>query len=94
MSVMLRSCLVAFMLSWKIKIVHASWHRDKTWPTGSLAPSSDDVLAVDELEAVSGLMPSHIPLTGQSSGATTPWLVIDTTEVKLDDDDNAGIPAH
>lgn len=28
----------------KIKIVHAAWLRDNTWPLGAVAPEPDDIL--------------------------------------------------
>lgn len=28
----------------KIKIIHAAWLRDRTWPAGAVAPEPDDVL--------------------------------------------------
>ena len=32
----------------KVKIVHAAWARDNTWPPGAVAPESDDILLDNE----------------------------------------------
>lgn len=31
----------------KVKIVHAAWLRDRTWPVGMEAPDSDEILNDD-----------------------------------------------
>lgn len=52
----------------KIKIVHAAWLRDDTWPSGALAPESDDILLDDENSADLPLLypPLSTPTTEQS----------------------------
>ncbi|GLB33974.1 hypothetical protein LshimejAT787_0108580 [Lyophyllum shimeji] len=53
-----------------VKVIHAAWLRDGTWPAGAVAPEPDDVLP-DDL-STSLVDPS---ITGQSSAVTAPWMV-------------------
>ncbi|KAK7061910.1 hypothetical protein R3P38DRAFT_3251280 [Favolaschia claudopus] len=54
----------------KIKIVHLSWMRDQTWPSGEVAPEPDDEL-VEPPPA-----PIIQPTSATSSGISTPWTLV------------------
>jgi hypothetical protein len=69
-----------FMHVVKIKIVHAAWLRDDTWPTGAAVPESDDILLENES------LPQPYP-PECSSGVTPPWLAVNLDDVKLDDEE-------
>jgi hypothetical protein len=68
----LTSSLRILFHSIKVKIIHASWVRDKTWPVGMQAPESDEEqqpedpsppLVVDTLSApVSSSQPAPFPI--------------------------------
>ncbi|KAJ6539512.1 hypothetical protein B0H19DRAFT_1078574 [Mycena capillaripes] len=53
-----------------IKIIHAAWLRDQTWPAGTAAPEPDDELPV--------LPPAPLlqPTSATSSGISTPWTLV------------------
>ncbi|KAK7054218.1 hypothetical protein R3P38DRAFT_3343690 [Favolaschia claudopus] len=53
-----------------IKIVHLSWMRDQTWPSGEVAPEPDDEL-VEPPPA-----PIIQPTSATSSGISTPWTLV------------------
>jgi hypothetical protein len=73
--------LAAFILVVKIKIVHAAWVHDGTWPAGAMAPDSDDILLDNEESPFE-------PLQSCSSGVTAPWLAINRGDVKLDSEES------
>lgn len=62
----------------KIKVTHAAWIRDQTWPMGAIAPEPDDMLLDDETSATIAQTPSPLQtsMTEYSSGAATPWVVV------------------
>jgi hypothetical protein len=72
----------------KIKIVHAAWLRDDTWPPGGVAPEPDDE-APDSDEMILDNKPPpkfsepypslSAPLTECSSSVTTPRLTSTAT---------------
>lgn len=65
----------------KIKIVHASWLQDGTWPAGMEAPSSDDQTERQGTSGSTSDPPEHIqPIRSISStdiveSRTSPWMV-------------------
>ncbi|KAF5387726.1 hypothetical protein D9615_000552 [Tricholomella constricta] len=56
-----------------IRVIHAAWVRDDTWPAGAVAPEPDDVLP--------GTPPAPL-ISEYSSGATTPWLASNHGDVE------------
>jgi hypothetical protein len=54
----------------QIKIIHAAWLRDQTWPAGAIAPEPDDEMP--------DLPPAPIiqPASATSSGISTPWTLV------------------
>ncbi|RDB22551.1 hypothetical protein Hypma_010013 [Hypsizygus marmoreus] len=67
-----------------IKILHAAWLRDDTWPVGAVAPEPDDALPDEQLTPP--VPPLYSPsLTEYSSGVTTPWMVVDRNEMDKND---------
>ena len=77
-----------------MKVVHAAWLRDNTWPAGAVAPEPDDILLDDEppLELPLTALTLRTPLTEQSSGVTTPWMVVNGQDIKLDEEENTTDP--
>ncbi|KAJ7240308.1 hypothetical protein B0H12DRAFT_1134857 [Mycena haematopus] len=57
-----------------IKIIHAAWLRDQTWPAGEAAPEPDDEMLPPE----SPLPPAPViqPASATSSGISTPWTLV------------------
>ncbi|KAF9464380.1 hypothetical protein BDZ94DRAFT_1161945 [Collybia nuda] len=56
-----------------IKVTHAAWIRDQTWPMGAVAPEPDDILFDDETSATIAQTPSlQASMTEYSSGAGYP----------------------
>ncbi|KAF7292291.1 hypothetical protein HMN09_01212700 [Mycena chlorophos] len=49
-----------------VKIVHAAWVRDQTWPAGAVV--QDD----DELDVLPPPAPKLVPISAPSSGISTP----------------------
>jgi hypothetical protein len=79
----------------KIKVTHAAWIRDQTWPMGAVAPEPDDILFDDETPSTTVQEPSpvQISMTEYSSGAATPWLVVNGNDGKPDSDESASAMA-
>jgi hypothetical protein len=70
----------------KIKIVHAAWLRDNTWPPGAVAPDPDDILLDNEpaSEPLQSYPPLSTPATEYSSGVTTPWMAVNREDAKME----------
>lgn len=75
----------------KIKVTHAAWIRDQTWPMGAVAPEPDDILFDGETPSTTAQEPSPVQtsMTEYSSGAATPWVVVNGNDGKPDNDDSA-----
>ena len=54
----------------KIKIVHAAWIRDHTWPVGLEAPEPDDVAPPGD-DTVSDLQLNSLQFEGSSIGSAS-----------------------
>ncbi|KAJ6515706.1 hypothetical protein C8R45DRAFT_1205919, partial [Mycena sanguinolenta] len=61
-----------------IKIIHASWLRDDTWPANQVAPEPDDELPPELLVSELPLPPAPViqPASATSSGISTPWTLV------------------
>ncbi|KAF7355471.1 hypothetical protein MSAN_01463900 [Mycena sanguinolenta] len=69
----------AVMVNWvQIKIIHASWLRDETWPANQVAPEPDDELPPELLVSELPLPPAPViqPTSATSSGISTPWTLV------------------
>jgi len=86
-----------------IKIVHAAWLRDDTWPPGGVAPEPDDVAPDSDdmlLDNEPPPKPSQfypplsVPITEGSSSVTTPWLTVNRDDGKLDEDSVSGMASR
>jgi len=75
----------------KIKIVHAAWFRDHTWPADAVAPEPDDILLDNEpsVEPAQSYLSLSTSWTEHLSGVTTPCLTVNRDDVKLDDEQSA-----
>ncbi|KAJ7068458.1 hypothetical protein C8F01DRAFT_1118253 [Mycena amicta] len=52
-----------------VKLVHAAWIRDNTWPAGAIVPEDDEL---DPPPA-----PILMPTSAPSSGISTPWTPVE-----------------
>ncbi|KAF8897708.1 hypothetical protein BD779DRAFT_1667638 [Infundibulicybe gibba] len=76
----------------QIKIIHAAWIHDDTWPVGTVVPDSDDTLP-----SVPPVLAQFYPIitaaTDQTSGASTPWAVMHRSDGMLEPDCSSGLVA-
>ncbi|KAF8165531.1 hypothetical protein B0H34DRAFT_671350 [Crassisporium funariophilum] len=72
--------IIPVHISTKIKIIHAAWLRDRTWPVGMEAPDTDeeepDVRTPDTHQPPITIQPTPIPITDSSepNDTGTPWI--------------------